>query len=72
MLLNCDMIEHIDMTPDTVITLTNNQKFTVMESADEILRRVKNYRRSLLRPATSREPDTPAGSRHRRDARGHT
>ena len=35
--LNCDLIEHIESTPDTVITLVNNQKLTVLETADEIL-----------------------------------
>ena len=50
MLLNCDLIERVEMTPDTVITLTNNQKFTVTESAEEIIQRVVAYRRALLYP----------------------
>ena len=31
--LNCDLIEHIEATPDTVITLTTGQKITVLETA---------------------------------------
>ena len=50
MVLNCDLIERVEMTPDTVITLTNNQKFTVTESAEEIIQRVVAYRRALLYP----------------------
>jgi flagellar protein FlbD len=46
--LNCDLIEQIEATPDTVITLTNNRKLTVLESPDEIVDRVRAFRRSVL------------------------
>ena len=46
--LNCDLIEHIEATPDTVITLTNGQKITVLETAEEIIGRVRVWRHSLL------------------------
>lgn len=45
--LNCDLIEHIEMTPDTVISLINGQKFMVLETANEIIELVKQYRRSI-------------------------
>ena len=45
--LNCDLIEHIEATPDTVISLVNGQKFMVLESAKEIIDLVKDYRRSI-------------------------
>ncbi|HLK49913.1 MAG TPA: flagellar FlbD family protein [Bryobacteraceae bacterium] len=48
--LNCDLIEHIETTPDTVISLTTGQKMMVLESADEVVDRVIRYRRSLLSP----------------------
>jgi len=48
--LNCDLIEHIETTPDTVISLTSGQKMMVLESADEIIDRVVRYRRSILQP----------------------
>jgi flagellar protein FlbD len=53
--LNCDLIEQIESTPDTVITLVNNQKLTVLETADEIVDRIRNYRRSIVRPQYSGE-----------------
>ncbi|MGP8243241.1 MAG: flagellar FlbD family protein, partial [Bryobacteraceae bacterium] len=40
LVLNSDLIEHIDVTPDTVITLTNGQILRVRESAEEVIRRV--------------------------------
>jgi flagellar protein FlbD len=45
--LNSDLIEHIDMTPDTVISLTNGQKFMVLELADDVVEKVVSFRRSL-------------------------
>jgi flagellar protein FlbD len=48
--LNCDLIEFIENTPDTVITLKNDQKITVLETAEEIVNRVRAWRRSLLSP----------------------
>jgi len=45
LVLNSDLIEHIETTPDTVITLTTGTKIMVRESADEIIRRVADFRR---------------------------
>jgi flagellar protein FlbD len=53
--LNCDLIEHIESTPDTVITLVNNQKLTVQETADEVVERIRTYRRSIVIPQCSAE-----------------
>jgi flagellar protein FlbD len=49
--LNSDLIEHIETTPDTVITLTTGQKFMVLESTEQIIQRVLEFRREILRPA---------------------
>ena len=54
MILNADLIEHIDMTPDTIVTLTSGQKYTVLESADEVVDRVIVFRQKLLSPDTAR------------------
>jgi flagellar protein FlbD len=48
--LNAELIEHIETTPDTVISLTTGQKFMVLESTEEVVRRVLNFRRSILMP----------------------
>jgi flagellar protein FlbD len=52
--LNSDLIEQIEMTPDTVISLTTGQKIMVLESTDELVERVVNFRRSIA--AGPREP----------------
>ena len=45
--LNSDLIEHIEVTPDTVISLTTGQRLIVLEDPDEIVRRVVAFRRSI-------------------------
>jgi flagellar protein FlbD len=50
MVLNSDLIEFIDTTPDTVITLTTGQKIVVLETTEEIVERVVHFRRSLMAP----------------------
>ena len=47
LVLNSDLIEHIEATPDTVISLTNGQKLVVLESIDDIVRRVIEFRRAI-------------------------
>ena len=46
--LNAEMIVHMEVTPDTVIFLTDGQKIVVCESAEEIIDRVRQYRRSIF------------------------
>ncbi len=48
--LNADLIEHIEVTPDTVIVLTTGQRFMVLETADEVVERVVAFRRSIFAP----------------------
>jgi len=54
--LNSDLIEHIDSTPDTVISLTSGQKLLVTESPEEVCERVIAFRKSIL------ERDLAAGN----------
>jgi len=48
LVLNSDLIEHMEVTPDTVVTLTTGQKIVVRESAEEVVERVIQFRRSIL------------------------
>ena len=50
MVLNSDLIEHIDVTPDTVITLTTGQILRVRESAEEVVERIVEFRRRISQP----------------------
>jgi flagellar protein FlbD len=51
LVLNSDLIEHMESAPDTIISLTNGQKFMVLESADEVIQRVIAFRRQLFTQA---------------------
>jgi flagellar protein FlbD len=48
LVINSDLIEHIEVTPDTVVALTTGQKFLVLETAEEIVDRIVQFRRRLL------------------------
>jgi flagellar protein FlbD len=50
--LNADLIKYIENTPDTVITLTNNEKILVDEQPDTIVRKTIDYARALRTPST--------------------
>jgi flagellar protein FlbD len=57
LVLNADLIEHIDVTPDTVITLTTGQILRVRETAEEVVQLIVDFRRRILEPPE--EPRTP-------------
>ncbi len=64
-LLNPDLIEHVEVTPDTVINLTTGHQFMVRESADDVASRVLEFRRAISQPdewMPAPQPGPPAGS----------
>ena len=48
LIVNSDLIEHVEVTPDTVVALTTGQKFLVLESAEDVVDRVIQFRRAIL------------------------
>ena len=62
MILNSDLIEHIEMTPDTVIALTSGQKYMVLETTEEIIERVVSFRQSLIRNQPAQSTSVPVMS----------
>jgi flagellar protein FlbD len=51
MVLNADLIVHMESTPDTVISLTNGQKLVVLEPVEEVIGRIVEFRRAIYRCA---------------------
>lgn len=47
--LNDDLIELIEETPDTVLTLTTGKKLIIKESRQEVVNLVKCYKKELYR-----------------------
>ncbi len=47
--LNSDLIETVEATPDTVIRLTNQRNLLVRETTAQVVARVVRYRRRVAR-----------------------
>lgn len=47
--INAEMIESLEATPDTIITLNNGRKILVKESTDQVVERVLEYKKEVLR-----------------------
>lgn len=45
--LNAELIQVVQATPDTLVTLINETKYLVREPAAEVVRRIIEYRRSI-------------------------
>jgi flagellar protein FlbD len=46
--ISSEQIEFIESTPDTVVTLLSGKKVVIKESADDLIRRIIQYRRQLF------------------------
>jgi flagellar protein FlbD len=46
--LNSDLIERVDATPDTVVTLVDGKKYVVTESLDDVVDLVRRHRGEVL------------------------
>ncbi|MBC9783422.1 flagellar FlbD family protein [Heliobacterium chlorum] len=44
LVVNAELIETIESTPDSVVTLTTGKKLVVLDSTDEIIAKVIAYR----------------------------
>ena len=47
LIINADMIQSVQATPDTLITLTNNDKIMVKEALEEVSQRIVDYQRAV-------------------------
>jgi flagellar protein FlbD len=62
--LNADLIEMLESTPDTVVTLTSDAKWVIRESPEEVINRIIAYKRQYLfeRPKVIGDSPTLAGN----------
>jgi flagellar protein FlbD len=49
LVVNSDLIKFVEQSPDTLITLITEEKIVVRESAEDVLARVIEFRRSVFR-----------------------
>ena len=67
--VNADVVESLEATPDTVLSLTSGQKLAVRETIDEVIEKVVRYQQqvhaslpvTLREPVPAAEPEPPAG-----------
>ncbi len=45
MVVNADLIEFVESSPDTILSLTTGKKIMVLESIDEIIERVAAFKK---------------------------
>ncbi len=45
LILNADLIEFVEATPDTIISLTTGRKIIVREAPDDIIEKVVTFKR---------------------------
>lgn len=46
--LNCDLIERIDATPDTVVSLVDGKKYVVLESPAHVMAAIRQHRSEII------------------------
>lgn len=47
MIINCDLIELIESTPDTTITMTTGRKVIAKEPVETVLEKIVSYKKKL-------------------------
>ncbi|WP_242843540.1 flagellar FlbD family protein [Thermincola ferriacetica] len=45
--VNAELIEFVEATPDTVLTLSTGRKLVLQDTVDEVIEKVLEYRRSI-------------------------
>jgi flagellar protein FlbD len=48
--VNGELIEMIESTPDTIVTTTTGKKITVREKIEEVVEAVKSYKKEINMP----------------------
>jgi len=50
--VNAELVETMEATPDTVITLTTGKKLMVKEKVDDMIRKIIDYKREIQNKIT--------------------
>jgi len=48
LVVNSDLIKLVENAPDTVLTLVTGEKMVVLESIDEVIQKIIDFRRKIL------------------------
>ncbi len=58
--VNADKIKYVESTPDTIVTLMNNEKILVSNTMDELIQKVIEYKR-ISYPVVLKQDETSCG-----------
>ena len=47
--LNADLIESLESTPDTIVALTSGKKLVVKEAIDDVIAKIVEYRQLIFK-----------------------
>ena len=47
--INAEIIEFVEANPDTIVSLMNGHKYLVKDSVDDVVKKVRDYKHSVLR-----------------------
>jgi flagellar protein FlbD len=57
--LNVDLVQWVEETPDTVVVLSNGERLLVKESAGELVRRAIEFKRAVAAGPVVRDAGDP-------------
>ncbi len=58
LVVNSDMIEFVEATPDTILTLTDGKKVIVKESPSEIVDLIIEFRNRVMAPLAGKTEES--------------
>jgi flagellar protein FlbD len=59
--VNCDLIERVEATPDTVVTLVDGSRYVVSETVAEVVDKIRAFRASVVMEAGRLDQRQTAG-----------
>jgi len=56
--VNADLIEMIEETPETMISMTTGKKITIKEKIDEVVEKVKQFKKEIAYPVVKKNENS--------------
>jgi flagellar protein FlbD len=60
--VNSDLLEFVEQCPDTVLSLVHGRKLVVKENSNQIVERVVEFKRSIVRQDSARQTNENSDS----------
>ncbi len=57
LIINSDMVEFIESTPDTIITLSDGKKIIVQQTPEELVEDIIAFRQRVMSPQTEQSTE---------------